>query len=1034
MRSHQRMAGAKLIAVAIVVAGLFVGPATSRTINDQRNPSRNGGAYTLSTTGVFEMKLNLRLGQRMTCETRNLGGRADPVLHILRGHNPDGPVSEVARDDDSAGNLNARVTVFAPTGGQYLLVVRAAATITPGTADLYCDGRLVWQRVGVGGAFQRVEGLRAGETLTTVTLPGGPRVHQLYALDQSGRMLRRHANGANESAFFTASAAPPMVIMVGSKWPDPEGDLRLVRNDARLPGHDPDGDGLGSELERAIGTCSSRSEVVGNWDCGRSADARDTDGDGLADGLELLGSVAAAPYQWLPRWGADPLHKDMFLEVDFALSTPGEAPKRMTPAHARELAIIYADQETSPVFRLRNAQSLNNPDGKPGISLHFDTGVSPPANATRMELALYGDWGGYDVSSPVKVDGNWQRADAANVWQSMMSPRRRGMFHYALGYPGSGGQAPVNTLALNLPLAFEGQSERDFRGSVDTSAHELGHTIGLDHSGPRDVGPGANCKPNYPSLMSYAFLGQDRANYVPTFSDGYGRSALSNVNLKEVGAIVSPTSIASARYLAHLEKVFGYSVDRSNGSVDWNRDGAYSATPIRAYANSNRAGCEFTRVNMIRSAGQTDGAIALTRLLGRTFLAYVDERDRRLHLSYTDSKLDCQIIGQGCGSLSDMVPAGNWNRDLRSVDMHPINVPEGPRLLLVYRSASGLFEGLVDRDGKVTNIRSLARGTPPDTELSLAGSGLQTWLALRNSQGAAVVRVRSPTGQWSNEQPMLDASGTALPAVVEGGTPGLLHARWASGDRKLLAAVPHVPDGSISLYEQDGVTGRWKLLPWGNPAEGTVGRPALAMEPVIAEAAIPGRLRVLYLRASPTGNRIVKMRTLDAKGIGSAARPEMVAEDHDNSWYYGNGVDLWFEPGTDSNLRAAVATAMLKEGVPQPRVIEFRPTADGIVNFIQRNWDDWAALGVGLCQIRRMGGAAVNCPPWPFGPPQQVTSPAAPQTQWPSGPNSPDQPQTAAQCRNSCISELQQCLQGGGSITVCRQVARRCQAECLGPQ
>ena len=65
-------------------------------------------------------------------------------------------------------------------------------------------------------------------------------------------------------------------------------------------------------------------------------------------------------------------------------------------------------------------------------------------------------------------------------------------------------------------------------------------------------------------------------------------------------------------------------------------------------------------------------------------------------------------------------------------------------------------------------------------------------------------------------------------------------------------------------------------------------------------------------------------------------------------------------------MRAVVATALVKKGVPQPRVIQFRPKADGIVDFIQANATDWEALGIDLCRTLRTAGAAVSCPAFPF--------------------------------------------------------------------
>lgn len=140
-------------AICIAAAACLVGtdPAGAVNIRDHRSPSRGPGAYTLDAPAVFEMSLFRQAGQTTTCETRNLTPRADPVLHVLRFPTGDGLVSELARDDDSAGALNARVTFTAPSTGRYLLVLRAAGPGVQGTADLFCDGRLVLTGVGVGG-------------------------------------------------------------------------------------------------------------------------------------------------------------------------------------------------------------------------------------------------------------------------------------------------------------------------------------------------------------------------------------------------------------------------------------------------------------------------------------------------------------------------------------------------------------------------------------------------------------------------------------------------------------------------------------------------------------------------------------------------------------------------------------------------------------------------------------------------------------------------------------------------------------------
>ena len=181
----------KVVWVFPFVIGLL--PAV--TVRDHRDPSRGGGAYRLDTSVVFEMTLDFTAGQTRTCETRNLTPRADPVLHLLAPKTGSGVVNEVARDDDSAGNLNARFTFRAPTAGKYRLVMRASWSTGQGTADLYCDGRVVWLKLPVGGAFKRLEGLRAGETLTTVPLrDGGLVVHRVRPDDQATGLLAQRVN------------------------------------------------------------------------------------------------------------------------------------------------------------------------------------------------------------------------------------------------------------------------------------------------------------------------------------------------------------------------------------------------------------------------------------------------------------------------------------------------------------------------------------------------------------------------------------------------------------------------------------------------------------------------------------------------------------------------------------------------------------------------------------------------------------------------------------------------------------------------
>jgi hypothetical protein len=132
----------------------------------------------------------------------------------------------------------------------------------------------------------------------------------------------------------------------------------VFRNDVLT---DADGDGLGDRLEAALGTCGSAAASASGVACATVADPRDTDGDGLWDSWEVLGVVPwrldstgavvlGTEYVPLQMWGANPLHKDIFIEVDFRRLTLSDnqngVAEHMTPMVARQMAGIYADAAT----------------------------------------------------------------------------------------------------------------------------------------------------------------------------------------------------------------------------------------------------------------------------------------------------------------------------------------------------------------------------------------------------------------------------------------------------------------------------------------------------------------------------------------------------------------------------------------------------------------------------------------------------------------------------------------------------------------
>lgn len=435
---------------------------------------------------VSELPLSIANGEVLEIVTANPPEAGDPALHLLRADTRE----QVAFDDSSDGANGARLT-YSASSGDFILVVRARTADSGGVTRLF-RGSVLWRDAVVfGGAQITYANLQAGETLQSVALPGGPpNRHRLYLLDTgNGHIIptpsRSGVGGAVILDLETDQGA--RTLLVGVRPAVAPGYVRIVRNDAALPGSDRDRDGLGSSLEADIGTCETTTQSVSTaggdrFDCRRAADPRDTDGDGLRDDWETLGlmrfyerapQVRVHEALRLPAWGASPRHKDVFIEVDFMQRSAGETVLPMSATRARAFAMNYNDTLTNPdpAAIRRRASTLANPDGLHGIRAHLDIGRNAIGAA---DAVMFGNWGGFSATAPVTdASGGVAGADYNTVWHQSLSPNRRGVFRYLPGYDGGGGQTAINNYAATGPI-----------NSVSVLAHEFGHAMGMGHSGP----------------------------------------------------------------------------------------------------------------------------------------------------------------------------------------------------------------------------------------------------------------------------------------------------------------------------------------------------------------------------------------------------------------------------------------------------------------------------------------------------------------------------------------------------------------------
>jgi hypothetical protein len=227
----------------------------------------------------------------------------------------------------------------------------------------------------------------------------------------------------------------------------------------------------------------------------------DMDGDALPDGWETDGVDVDGNGTIdldLPGMGADPRHKDVFLELDYM------------PPHR------YAQQAAALVVDAFADAPVANPDGHPGITLHLDNGsdsvMNPKTGATWGSRSRQNQLVHQDVLGTVVGDEyDWSAFDALR--DTSFEAARRTAFHYAISAHGHDGR--VSGVARGIPsadlLVTLGAGCAHLNAGVDctlgpmaqagTLMHELGHGLGLSHGG-NDVRLN---KPNYLSVMNYSF-------------------------------------------------------------------------------------------------------------------------------------------------------------------------------------------------------------------------------------------------------------------------------------------------------------------------------------------------------------------------------------------------------------------------------------------------------------------------------------------------------------------------------------------------
>jgi hypothetical protein len=274
----------------------------------------------------------------------------------------------------------------------------------------------------------------------------------------------------------------------------------------------------------------------------------DEDGDGIPNGWEEKGVDINNDRKVdldLPSLGADPYHKDIFLEIDYMdLNEP-------------------LDKSINDVVSAFRDSPVTNPDGMNGITLHIDVDDSISPN----------DYSNPDTKIKAKYFGTVEQRTRNDA--DIILGIKEKIYFYAIFSNSGGASGCQYPDCRDIHIGVVPAPYKQFLQSASLM-HELGHGLGLFHGGfeaEKDV----DNKSNYLSLMHAAFLYD-----VPLLDySGCELPPLDENNLREQEGI--GRSCPEGRMTVFFSPF--PTIVPTGVPVDWNHDGDFDDTGVIADIN-----------------------------------------------------------------------------------------------------------------------------------------------------------------------------------------------------------------------------------------------------------------------------------------------------------------------------------------------------------------------------------------------------------------------------------------------------------------